>query len=86
MWPLFHKSITLDILKKNFIMTPATKLGGNTGITLYVRSSVDAWLGKIAQSHNCLPFKSIIMKLHESRMCPIDFRVKSSKVKVPIHQ
>ena len=65
-------------------MTPpalATKLGGYTGITLSVCPSVDAWLGKMVQSHNCLPFTPIIMKLHtqtphESRVCSIDFWVK----------
>ena len=39
------------------------------------------------RAHNCFPFTPIIMKLHmqtphESRMCPIDFEVKRSKVKV----
>ena len=38
-------------------------------------------------ARNCFPFTPIIMKLHmqtphESRMCPIDFEVKRSKVKV----
>ena len=41
-------------------------------------------------AHNCFPFTPIIMKLHmqtrhEARMCPIDFRVKGSKVKVIVH-
>ena len=40
--------------------------------------------------HNWFPFTPIIMKLHtqtlhESRMCPIDFGVKRSKVKVTMH-
>ena len=42
-------------------------------------------------AHNCFPFTPIIMKLHmqtphESRMCPIDFEVKRSKVKVTMHK
>ena len=42
-------------------------------------------------AHNCFPFTPIIMTLHmqtphESRMCPIDFEVKRSKVKVTIHK
>ena len=41
--------------------------------------------------HNCFPFTPIIMKLHmqtlhEARMCPIDFEVKRSKVKVKMHK
>ena len=37
--------------------------------------------------YNCFPFTPIIMKLytttsHELKMCPIDFEVKRSKVKV----
>ena len=40
--------------------------------------------------HNCFPFTPILMKLHrhtphESRMGPVDFRVKRLKVKVPMH-
>ena len=68
------------------VIPPATKLGGVLeSPCLSVRPSIclsaDAWLGKIVQSHNCLPFISIIMKLHtqtphESRMCPIDIWVK----------
>ena len=39
------------------------------------------------QAHNCFPFTPIFMKIHmqsphESSMDPMDFRVKSSKVKV----
>ena len=39
----------------------------------------------------CFPFTPIIMKLHmqtphELRMCPIDFEVKRSKVKVTMHK
>ena len=42
-------------------------------------------------AHNCFPFTPIIMKLHmqtphEARMCPIDFEVKRSKVKVTMHK
>ena len=42
-------------------------------------------------AHNCFPFTPIIMKLHmqtphEARMCPIDFKVKRSKVKVTMHK
>ena len=29
-----------------------------------VHPSVDAWLGKMVQSHKCFPFTPIIMKLH----------------------
>ena len=41
--------------------------------------------------HNNFLFTPIIMKLHmqtphESRMCPIDFEVKRSKVKVTMHK
>ena len=41
-------------------------------------------------SHNCFPFTPTIMTLHtrtlhELRMCPIDFRLKRSKVKVTMH-
>ena len=41
--------------------------------------------------HNCFPFTPTIMKLHmqtshESRMCPTDFEVKRSKVKVTMHK
>ena len=41
-------------------------------------------------AHNRFPFTPIIMKLHmqtrhEARMCPIDFRVKGSNVKVIVH-
>ena len=52
------------------------------------RSHIDykKWL----MSHNSFPFTPIIMKLHtktpnELRMCPIDFGVKRSKVKVTMH-
>ena len=53
-------------------------------------SIVDAKLGNMFQSHNCLSFTPIIMKLHsqtahESGMCSIDFGVKGSKVKVTMH-
>ena len=42
-------------------------------------------------AHNCFPFTPIIMNLHmqtphEARMCPIDFEVKRSKVKVTMHK
>ena len=42
-------------------------------------------------AHNYFPFTPIIMKLHmqtphESRMCPIHFEVKRSKVKVTMHK
>ena len=42
-------------------------------------------------AHNCFPFTPIIMKRHmqtphEARMCPIDFEVKGSKVKVTMHK
>ena len=42
-------------------------------------------------AHNCFPFTPIIMKRHmqtphEARMCPIDFEVKRSKVKVTMHK
>ena len=46
---------------------------------------IDYW--KWLMSHNCFPFTPIIMELntkthHESRICPMDVRVKMSKVKV----
>ena len=52
--------------------------------------SVDAWLGKMVQSHNCFPLTPITMKLYiqtpyESRMCPSDFGFKRSHVKVTMH-
>ena len=68
------------ILGMHHYTPPATKLGVYTGITMSVRPSVcPAAFGFPA--HNCFPFTPIIMKLHmqtphESRMCPIDFKVK----------
>ena len=79
--------------------TPRNEVrGGYTGITMSVRLSVrpsvrpsicPAAFGFPA--HNCFPFTPIIMTLHmqaphESRMCPIDFEVKRSKVKVTMHK
>ena len=72
------------------IIPPATKLGGvywNHHVHLSVRLSSAFGF----PAHNCFPFTSIIMKLHmqtphESRMCPIDFEVKRSKVKVTMHK
>ena len=75
------------------IIPPATKLGGvywNHHVRPSVRPSVcPAAFGFPA--HNCFPFTPIIMKLHmqtphEARMCPIDFEVKRSKVKVTMHK
>ena len=48
---------------------------------------IDSW--KWLFVHNCFPFTPNIMKLHkktslELHMCPIDFRVKRSKLKVTI--
>ena len=72
---------------------PKTKLGGvywNHNVRLSVRPSVvRIWVS--GALHNCFPFTPIIMKLHmqtphESRMCPIDFEVKRSKVKVTMHK
>ena len=71
---------------------PATKLGGvywNHHVRLSVSPSVPVAFGFPA--HNCFPFTPIIMKLHmqtphELRMCPIDFEVKRSKVKVTMHK
>ena len=77
---------------------PATKLGGiywNHHVRPSfrcpsVRPSVcPAAFGFPA--HNCFPFTPIIMKLHmqtphEARMCPIDFEVKRTKVKVTMHK
>ena len=71
------------------IYTPATKLGG-VYWNHHVRSSVRPSVRPAAfgfPAHNCFPFTPIIMKLHmqtphEARMCPIDFEVKRSKVKV----
>ena len=71
----------------NIIIPPATKLGRYTGITMSVRLSSAFGF----PAHNCFPFTPIIMKLHmqtphESRMCPVDFEVKRSKVKVTMHK
>ena len=68
------------------IIPPATKLGGYTGITMSVCPAAFGF-----PAHNCFPFTLIIMKLHmqtphEARMCPIDFEVKRSKVKVTMHK
>ena len=81
---------------KIFIIPPATKLGGvywNHLVRLSVRPSVCPSVCPSAfgfPAHNWFPFTPIIMKLHmqtphESRMCPIDFEVKRSKVKVTMH-
>ena len=79
------------------IYTPATKLGGvywNHHVRLSVRPSVRPSVCPAAfgfPAHTCFPFTPIIMKLHmqtphASRMCPIDFEVKRSKVKVTMHK
>ena len=77
----------------SIIIPPATKLGGG-GILESpcpsVRPSVRLSVCPVAfwfPAHNCFPFTPIIMKLHmqtphEARMCPIDFEVKRSKIKV----
>ena len=49
---------------------------------------IDHW--KWFMLHNCFPFTPIIMKLHiktfhELRMCPLDFGVNRSKVKVTMY-
>ena len=76
---------------KHILLYPhVTKLGGvywNHHVRLSVRLSSTFWF----PAHNCFPFTPIIMKLHmqtphESRMCPIDFEVKRSKVKVTMHK
>ena len=64
--------------------------GGGVYWNRHVRSSVRPSVRPAAfgfPAHNCFPFTPIIMKLHmqtphEARMCPIDFEVKRSKVKV----
>ena len=48
------------------------------------------WVLTILVSHNCFPFTRIIMQHHtkthhESMICPFDFWVKRSKVKVTMH-
>ena len=68
------------------IIPPATKLGG-----VYWNHHVRLSSAFGFPAHNCFPFTPIIMKLHmqtphESRMCPIDFEVKRSKVKVTMHK
>ena len=65
------KQINFTKINGSVLLYP--KLGGFTGVTLSVRLSVDAWLGKMVQSHKYFPFTPIIMKLHiqtpdESRM------------------
>ena len=65
----------------------------NHHVRLSVRPSVRLSVCPAAfgfPAHNCFPFTPIIMKLHmqtphEARMCPIDFEVKRSKVKVTMH-
>ena len=81
----------------NNYYTPTTKLGGYTGITMSVRPSVRLSVRPSVRPHlgfrriTGFPFTPIIMKLHmqtpyEARMCPIDFEVKRSKVKVTMHK
>ena len=83
-----------SVIFASVIITPATKLGGvywNHHVCLSVRPSVLLSSAFRFPAHNCFPFRPIIMKLHmqtthESRMCPIDFEVKRSKVKVTMHK
>ena len=57
-------------------------------LDLTLSQCIDYW--KWLMSHNCFPFTPIIMKFqtktpYELRMCPIDFQVKRSNVKVTMH-
>ena len=72
----------------NFSYTPRNEVRGGT-LESPCPSVCPAAFGFPA--HNCFPFTPIIMKLHmqtphEARMCPIDFEVKRSKVKVTMHK
>ena len=95
----FHDSANSLVILSNsgLFIPPATKLGGvywNHHVCLSVRSSVRPSVCPAAfgfPAHYCFPFTPIIMKLHmqtphEARMCPIDFEVKRSKVKVTMHK
>ena len=60
---------------------------GCVGVKRSRSQCIDYW--KWYMSHNCFSFTPVIMKLHmqtphELRICPIDFGVKRSKVKVPM--
>ena len=62
---VFHKHPLIFV--DDFIIPPATKLGGYTGITMSVRLSVRPSVCPAAfgfPAHNCFPFTPIIMKLH----------------------
>ena len=82
-----HGSIKVDVLKVGvFFIPPATKLYWNHHVRLSVCQAAFGF-----PVHNCFPFTRIIMKLHmqtphEARVCPIDFEVKRSKVKVTMHK
>ena len=89
-----RKSLLLQAIRwvncSSLFIPPATKLGGvywNHHVRLSVRLSSAFGF----PAHNCFPITPIIMKLHmqtphESRMCPIDFEIKRSKVKVTMHK
>ena len=96
-WFLAHNSFplyTYHLSSWNF----TCRLPMRQGCALYILRSkgqrsrsqcINYW--KWFPAHNCFPFTPIIMKLHmqtpyEARMCPIDFEVKRSKVKVTMHK
>ena len=83
--------IDVQVAYTDFLfIPPATKLGGvNWNHHVRLSARLSSTFGFPA--HNCFPFTPIIMKLHmqtphESRMCPINFEVKRSKVKVTMSQ
>ena len=86
-WLILHNAFPLHLSSWNFIQRLLMSRGF---IYFWVKRSrsqcIENW--KWLMSHNCFPFTpAIIMKLHrktphEPRMCPMDFGVKRSKVKV----